>query len=95
MGKKLFVGNLPFSTTSEELAELFARVGTCASATVVTSRDTGQSRGFGFVEMQTDEDAARAVAEMNGTEFGGRKLTVNEAHDRPGGDAGGRGQRHG
>lgn len=95
MGRKLFVGNLPFSTTSQELEDLFSRIGACDSASVVTNRDTGQSRGFGFVEMHTDDAATRAVAELNGHELGGRKLTVSEAHDRPGGDAPARRPRHG
>jgi RNA recognition motif-containing protein len=85
MGKKLFVGNLPFSTTSQQLEDLFSRIGPCDSASVVTDRDTGQSRGFGFVEMASDDDATRAIDELDGHELGGRKLTVNEARERSGG----------
>jgi len=92
MGKKLFVGNLPFSTTSEQLSDLFSGVGTCESASVVTDRATGQSRGFGFVEMSSAEEAERAIAELNGHDIGGRKLTVTEARER-GGGGGGRGSR--
>jgi RNA recognition motif-containing protein len=94
MGKKLFVGNLSFSTTSEELRDLFASVGTCESASVITDRATGQSRGFGFVEMSSASEAQRAVADLNGTELGGRKLNVSEARERtPGGGGGGGGGR--
>ena len=89
MAKRLFVGNLPFSTTGDQLNELFGRFGPCESATVVTDRVSGRSRGFGFVEMASDDDAARAIGELDGSEFGGRKLTVSAAHDRP---AGGRGR---
>ncbi len=96
MGKKLFVGNLSFSTTSEELRDLFASVGTCESASVITDRATGQSRGFGFVEMSSASEAQRAVADLNGTELGGRKLNVSEARERtPGGGGGGGGGRGG
>ncbi len=91
MGKKLFVGNLPFSTTSQQLNDLFSRVGTCESASVVTDRATGQSRGFGFVEMSTPEEAEQAIEELNGHELGGRKLTVTEARERTGGAGGGGG----
>jgi len=95
MGKKLFVGNLPFSTTSEQLTDLFSGVGTCESASVVTDRATGRSRGFGFVEMSSAEEAARAIEELNGHEIGGRKLTVTEARERAGGGPGGGGARSG
>lgn len=91
MGNKLFVGNLPFSTTSEQLQELFSGVGTCESASVITDRATGQSRGFGFVEMSSPDEASRAIDELNGHEVGGRKLTVTEARERSGGGGGGRG----
>jgi RNA recognition motif-containing protein len=89
MGKKLFVGNLPFSTTSQQLTDLFSRVGTCESASVITDRATGQSRGFGFVEMSSPDEAERAIEELNGHDIGGRKRTVTEARERAGG--GGRG----
>ena len=72
MGKKLFVGNLPFSTTSQQLTDLFSRVGTCESASVITDRATGQSRGFGFVEMSSGDEAELAIEELNGHDIGGR-----------------------
>jgi RNA recognition motif-containing protein len=95
MGKKLFVGNLAYGVTSEELQTLFAQAGTCESASVVTDRDTGQSRGFGFVMMATAEDAERAKKQVDGSELQGRKLRIDEANDQsvPGG--GGRGRRSG
>jgi cold-inducible RNA-binding protein len=77
----LYVGNLPFSTTSDDLANLFAKVGAVTSAQVVTDRETGRSRGFGFVEMG-DEDARKAIDELTGTQLGGRPITVNEARPR-------------
>ena len=82
MGKKIFVGNLSFSTTSAELESLFAQVGTCESATVVTDRGTGQSRGFGFVEMSSSGEAGKAITELNGREVGGRQINVSEARDQ-------------
>ena len=85
MGKKLFVGNLSYDTTSEDLKELFAQAGTCESASVITDRATGRSRGFGFVEMSSDSEAERAMSELNGHELQGRKLTVSEARERSGG----------
>src|SRR5262245_15742488 len=94
MGKKLFVGNLSFSTTSEDLKNFFSEKGACEEATVIVDRATGRSRGFGFVQMANGEDADRAVAELNGAELQGRKLTVSEAREqsRPaGGGGGGRG----
>ena len=87
VAKRLFVGNLPFATSDDQLSELFGRFGPCTSASVVTDRVSGRSRGFGFVEMSSDDDAARAIGELDGTDFGGRKLTVSAAHDRPGGGA--------
>ncbi|HEX7185086.1 MAG TPA: RNA-binding protein [Thermoanaerobaculia bacterium] len=90
MGRKLFVGNLNFKTTSDDLKDLFAEAGTCESATVMFDRATGKSRGFGFVEMSTDEEAQKAITEMNGRELQGRNLNVNEARERtPGGGGGG------
>ena len=80
MSKKLFVGNLSFDTTSAELEALFSQVGTCESAKVVTDRDTGRSRGFGFVEMADGAD--QAIEALNGAMFQGRPLTVNEARPR-------------
>jgi RNA recognition motif-containing protein len=91
MGKKLFVGNLSFNTTSADLEALFSRHGTCESAAVITDRATGRSRGFGFVEMASSEEADRAVAELNGSELQGRKLNVSEARERSGGGGGGGG----
>jgi RNA recognition motif-containing protein len=89
MGTKLYVGNLSFRTTSEELREAFSAVGTVESASVIEDRDTGRSRGFAFVEMATPEEAAAAIEQFNGKDFGGRNLTVNEA--KPRADRGGRG----
>ncbi|MEO7971209.1 MAG: RNA-binding protein [bacterium] len=93
MGTKLYVGNLSFRTTSEELRDAFAAVGTVESASVIEDRDTGRSRGFAFVEMATAEEAAAAIEQFNGKDFGGRNLTVNEAKPRAdrGGGGGGRG----
>jgi cold-inducible RNA-binding protein len=93
MGTKLYVGNLSFRTTSEELREAFAAVGTVESASVIEDRDTGRSRGFAFVEMATPEEAAAAIEQFNGKDFGGRNLTVNEAKPRT--DRGGRGGGYG
>ncbi|HYW74322.1 MAG TPA: RNA-binding protein [Pyrinomonadaceae bacterium] len=93
MSTKLYVGNLAFQTTSEELQELFAQAGTVESASVVEDRMTGRSRGFAFVEMATKEEAASAIDQFNGKEVGGRALKVNEAKPREnrGGGGGGRG----
>ena len=94
MSIKLYVGNLSFQTSSEELQQLFSQAGTVESATVVEDRDTGRSRGFGFVEMASKEEGEKAIEQFNGTEFNGRNLTVNEARpreDRGGRGAGGRG----
>lgn len=79
MGTKLYVGSLPYSTTEQELSELFAQHGSVQSAKVITDRYTGQSRGFGFVEMATAEEAQKAITALNGTALGGRTLVVNEA----------------
>ena len=92
MSTKLYVGNLAFQTTSQELQELFAQAGTVESASVVEDRDTGRSRGFAFVEMSTKEEAASAIEQFNGKEVGGRALKVNEAKPRENrGGGGGRG----
>jgi RNA recognition motif-containing protein len=94
MSTKLYVGNLSFQTTSEDLQELFAQAGTVESASVVEDRMTGRSRGFAFVEMATPEEANAAIEQMNGREVGGRALKVNEAkprENRGGGGGGGRG----
>jgi len=92
MATKLYVGNLPFQTTSDELKDHFSQAGSVESASVVEDRMTGRSRGFGFVEMATAEEAAAAIEQLNGKDFGGRNLTVNEARPRtdrgPGGGGG-------
>jgi RNA recognition motif-containing protein len=90
---KLYVGNLSFDTTSNDLQTLFAQAGTVENVSLIEDRETGRSRGFGFVEMQTKEEGAAAVAKFNGTELGGRALKVNEAkprENRGGGFSGGR-----
>ncbi len=79
MAAKLFVGSLPFATTSDQLQEIFAKAGTVVSANVVMDKMTGRSRGFGFVEMSSDEEAKKAVDQLNGTEVDGRKIFVSEA----------------
>ncbi len=79
MGNKLYVGSLPYSTTEQQLSELFAEHGSVQSAKVISDRYTGQSRGFGFVEMSTEEEAQKAIEALNGTALGGRTLVVNEA----------------
>lgn len=92
--KKIFVGNLSFSTTEADLRQWFEPYGAVESATVVTDRDTGRSRGFGFVEMSNNTEADTAITALNGSDSGGRALTVNEARpktDRGGGFRGGRG----
>ncbi len=102
--KKIYVGGLPFSTTEDELNGLFASYGKVSSAKIITDKFSGQSRGFGFVEMEDDGEATGAMEKLNGSDFGGRKLTVNEARPMEprsggkggfgggrGGDRGGRG----
>ena len=79
---KLFVGGLPFSTTDDELRDLFAAHGTVASATVIKDRDTGRSKGFGFVEFESDDEGKAAEKALNGSDLGGRSITVNEARPR-------------
>ncbi len=91
MSMKLYVGNLSFNTSSEDLQQLFSQAGTVESASVVEDRDTGRSRGFGFVEMATKEEGNAAIQQLNGKEVGGRALNVNEAkprEDRGGGRGG-------
>jgi RNA recognition motif-containing protein len=100
MGKKVFVGNLAFSTTQADLESLFAEAGTVESATVVNDRDTGRSRGFGFVEMSSSDEASKAIAQLNGHDLGGRNINVSEANERAprsggGGRPGGGGGRFG
>jgi cold-inducible RNA-binding protein len=91
MSTKLYVGNLTFQTTSEELQQLFAQAGTVESASVVEDRMTGRSRGFAFVEMSSKEEATAAIDQFNGKEVGGRALKVNEAKPRENRSVGGRG----
>jgi RNA recognition motif-containing protein len=94
MGKKLYVGNLSYSTTNQDLEQLFGQYGQVASAQIINDRDTGRSKGFGFVEMSSDDEAQAAIAALNGQEHLGRTLTVNEARpkeDRGGGFGGGGG----
>ena len=91
---KLFVGGLPFSTTDDELADVFSAHGTVASAKVITDRDTGRSKGFGFVEFENDEEGKAAEKALHNSDMGGRSITVNEARpkeDRPRRDFGGGG----
>jgi RNA recognition motif-containing protein len=95
MGKKLYVGNLTYGVTDSDLEKMFEPHGTVESAQVIIDRDTGRSKGFGFVEMKTDQEAQAAIAAMNGQEVNGRALTVNEARPKTeggrGGPGGGRG----
>jgi RNA recognition motif-containing protein len=93
MGKKLYVGNLGFDVTDKELEALFAQAGVCESVAIITDKFSGQSRGFGFVEMSSNDEAQRAIQQFNGQELKGRPLKVNEARDRDdrGGGGGGRG----
>ena len=96
--KNIFVGNLDFNTTEDDLRQLFATYGQVDRVSIMTDRDTGRSRGFGFVEMSSSEDGEKAIAALNGSQLGGRKLNVNEARpktERSGGggrDRGGRGR---
>jgi cold-inducible RNA-binding protein len=89
MGRRLYVGNLPYSAGEDDLRELFGTVGNVDTVSVVMDRETGRARGFAFVEMASDEDAQNAIAKLHDHPFGGRPLTVNEA--RPQGQGGGRG----
>jgi RNA recognition motif-containing protein len=94
MSRKIYVGNLPWSTTSSDLEQMFSPHGAVRSAEVISDRETGRSRGFGFVEMETDDGLQAAIAALNGHELNGRPLTVNEARERtprPGGGGGGGG----
>jgi RNA recognition motif-containing protein len=83
MGKKLYVGNLSYNSTEESLRSYFSSFGTVASAKIITDRDSGNSKGFGFIEMSTDEEAAAAVEGANAKNFEGRQIRVNEAMDKP------------
>jgi cold-inducible RNA-binding protein len=89
MGRKLYVGNLPYQTGEAELTELFSRAGTVESARIMRDMATGRARGFGFVEMATDDEAQKAITELNEFQMEGRALVVNEARPKPMGGAGG------
>ena len=96
MSKKLYVGNLSYSTTEDDLREAFAKIGEVTSATLIIDQTNGRSKGFGFVEMASDEDAAKAISSMNGTSLFDRTITVNEARpktERGGGGGYGGGRR--
>ena len=95
MGNRLYVGNLPFKITEGELEDLFSTVGAIGSVRIITDRDTGRARGFGFVGMVQEEDAQKAIEKFNEYELDGRSLTVNEARPRQGGGGGGGGGRGG
>jgi len=102
MGKKLYVGNLPFSATDQILHDTFSQCGTVESSKIITDRDSGRSKGFGFVEMSTEAEAQDAIAKFNGADYEGRPMTVNEAKPMAprenrggGGFGGGRGGRGG
>ncbi len=95
MGKKLYVGNLSYDVSSADLEQMFASHGTVDSASVITDRGTGQSKGFGFVEMSSSAEAEAAIAALDGKEVGGRTIKVNEAKPRPSGGGGGGGKRRG
>ncbi len=101
MGKKLYVGNLPFSATDQILTDTFSQCGTVESSKIIMDRDSGRSKGFGFVEMSTDAEAANAITKFNGADYDGRAMTVNEAKPMApresrggfgGGNGGGRGR---
>ena len=97
MGKKLYVGNLDYGTTGADMEQMFSEYGAVTSALVISDRDTGRSKGFGFVEMTNDDEANSAITGLNGKEVNGRKLVVNEARPREdrGGGGGSRGGRGG
>jgi len=95
VAKKLYVGNLPHATDENELSELFSQFGTVVSAQIIVDKETNRSRGFGFIEMESDDAAQAAISALNGQEFGGRPLTVNEARPREERSAGGGGGRGG
>ena len=89
----IYVGNLPYSTTEDDMRDLFGEFGELESCSIISDRATGRSRGFGFVQMPNDEEASKAIAELNGKEFEGRSLTVNQARERSeDGGGGGRGR---
>jgi RNA recognition motif-containing protein len=88
---RLYVGGLPYQTNEDELISLFGQIGTVNAATVITDRETGRSKGFGFVDMSTPEEGQRAIEQLNGTTIGNRTITVNEARERQSGGGGGGG----
>ena len=90
MAKKLFVGNLPYSTNDQSLNDMFSGYGAVSSANIITDKFSGRSRGFGFVEMESDDDAEKAIKEMNGKDIDGRQIVVNEARPREERPSGGR-----
>jgi len=94
MGKKLYVGNLPFSATEDSLKEAFLQFGAVESVTIITDRDTGRSKGFGFLELATQQEAASAITKMNGSEMDGRTLKVSEAQAKVPRDGSGPGRGH-
>ena len=87
---RLYVGGLPYRTTEQDLFDLFGQIGQVSTTTVITDRDTGRSKGFGFVEMNNEQEARTAIEQLNGTTYGNRTITVNEARERPAGGGGGR-----
>src|SRR5215472_15872956 len=89
MGKRLYVGNLPFSATDENLMQIFQQAGQVESARIITDRDTGRNKDFGFVEMSTDQEAADAITKFNGADFEGPSITVNEERPMPPREGGG------
>ena len=93
MGTRLYVGNLPYAVTELDLRDLFGGIGTVTDAKIVTDRETGRPRGFGFVEMSTEDEARKAIEEVNGRDVQGRQVAVKEAEDRRGGSGGGGGGR--
>jgi len=95
MGKRLYVGNLPFSATDQSLMQMFQQAGQVESARIVTDRDTGRNKGFGFVEMSTEQEAADAIKKFNGSDFEGRTMTVNEARPMAPREGGGGGRGFG
>jgi len=95
MGTRLYVGNLPYAVTELDLRDLFGSIGTVTDAKIVTDRETGRPRGFGFVEMSTEDEARKAIEEVNGRDVQGRQVAVKEAEDRRGGGGGGGGGRGG